>query len=301
MKWILSIIVLLCFFSCDNKEPETTKQKNFETSNSLRKKHSNFTTYWYDGFAEITSYQLEQFRYGETHNGTATLIYVTEPFLPEKQVKADFQNESNISVLKLNSTKKFVTGIYPYSLMTSTFTPVKTANNAIKVSFSSQEWCGNTFVQLNNRENFEIDFHSYFESNSDRKISLKKEWLENDIWTVLRISPENLPIGNLNMIPSFEYLSLHHKEIKAYNANAALEKSEEHSIYKISYAELQRELQIEFSNQFPFEINSWQEITVVKNNTNITKATRLSSIKSKYWSKNKPQDTILRKQLYLKK
>ena len=297
MKWILSVFVSFIFLSCNKKQPDTTYQNNVEESTSSRKKHSDFNTYWYDGFAEITSYQLEQFRYGETHNGTATLIFVTEPFLPEKQVKADFQNDGNISVLKLNSTKKFLTGIYPYALMTSTFTPIKKENHAIKVSFSSQEWCGTTFVQLNNKENFEIDFHSYFESNSDKKVLLKKEWLENDVWTLLRISPDNLPLGNLKMIPSFEYLALHHKEIKVYKAEASIEKLAENFIYVISYPELKRELKITFSNEFPFQIEKWKETIILGNNKQTTLAVKMQTIKSKYWNKNKNQDTILRQKL----
>jgi hypothetical protein len=66
-----------------------------------------FKDYWYAGEAEITSYELQQARYGEIRNGKAVLVFVTEDFLPQKQVKADRYNSTNIPVLKLNSTKKF--------------------------------------------------------------------------------------------------------------------------------------------------------------------------------------------------
>ena len=94
---------------------ETTKNRDIS---------QQFKEYWYAGKAEISSYKLEQARYGELRNGTAALIFVTEDFLPEVQVKADRQNETNIPVLKVNATKNFNTGIYPYSVMTSTFYPV---------------------------------------------------------------------------------------------------------------------------------------------------------------------------------
>jgi len=58
---------------------------------------------------------------------------------------------------------------------------------------------------LDNRRNFEIDFHSYFESDADRKRSLEKKVLENELWNRLRISPENMPLGNIAIIPSFEF------------------------------------------------------------------------------------------------
>ena len=38
----------------------------------------DFKDYWYDGSAEISSYQLYQERYGEMREGTAVMIFVTE-------------------------------------------------------------------------------------------------------------------------------------------------------------------------------------------------------------------------------
>ena len=93
-----------------------TEEKTIATVDSNELSQA-FKDYWYQGKAEITSYKLEQARYGEMRDGNAVLIYVTEDFLPEVQVKADRQNAKNIPVLKLNSTKNFNTGIYPYSIM----------------------------------------------------------------------------------------------------------------------------------------------------------------------------------------
>ncbi|GAL73363.1 hypothetical protein [Jejuia pallidilutea] len=115
-----------------------------------------FKDYWYAGTAEISSYELNQARYGENREGTAVLIYVTEDFLPEIQVKANNQNTTNIPILKLNATKNFNTGIYPYSIMQSTFYPVANNQHALKVSSSMQEWCGQMYAQLNNKEKFNI-------------------------------------------------------------------------------------------------------------------------------------------------
>jgi hypothetical protein len=122
-----------------------------------------FKSYWYAGNAELTSYKLVQARYGELREGHATLIYVTEEFLPKIQVKADYPNATNVPVLKLNAVKKFNTGIYPYSIMQSTFYPVANNQHAIKVSSSMQEWCGHVYTQLNNKSQFEVVSHSYFQ------------------------------------------------------------------------------------------------------------------------------------------
>lgn len=114
---------------------------------------SGFNDYWYAGEAEITSYELQQARYGEIHAGEAVLVFVTEPFSKSMQVKLDNwrdESEDNVSVMKLNMMKKFLTGIYPYSMMMSTFIPVSADKypDPFKVTTSSQEWCGHTWMQL---------------------------------------------------------------------------------------------------------------------------------------------------------
>ncbi|MEQ9230208.1 MAG: hypothetical protein RIF46_05960, partial [Cyclobacteriaceae bacterium] len=103
---------------------------------------ASFNAYWSKGGAEITSYDLEQARYGEIHKGTAVTVFVTEPFSKSKQVKLDdykSAGDDRVNVLKLNLTKKFLTGIYPYSMMLSTFSPLD-GSPMIKSSMTVQEW-----------------------------------------------------------------------------------------------------------------------------------------------------------------
>ena len=297
MKFIYYISI--CSLFLFSNKSDGTKKRNPVNTFKSKVKHPKFNTYWYAGKAEITSYQLTQSRYGEIHVGTAVNIFVTEGFLPLKQVKADNKNKTNIAVLKLNSTKKFVTGIYPYSLMTSTFSPINNLKKAIKISFSAQEWCGNTFIQLNNREEFDVNFYSYFESNADKKITLKKEILENELWNILRINPKKLPIGNINIIPSFEFLALNHQKIKAYKAETALKEGTHFIKYSIYYPSLERKLIIKATKEFPFTIESWEETISKGEEKLITKAIKIKTIQSKYWNKNGATDTKERKELGL--
>lgn len=293
---ILTTALFLIFFNNTNSK----KTKNYlhkSTQNSEEK--SKFNAYWYGGKAEITSYKLTQSRYGELHEGTAVNIFVTEDFLPKEQVKADYKNDKNVPILKLNSTKKYVTGIYPYSLMTSTFSPVESNKKALKISFSAQEWCGNTFVQLNNKEQFEIDFHSYFEANTDRKLVLEKNILENELWTTLRINPTNLPTGKHQVIPSFEFLAMNHQKIKAYEAIASLKVTGNFVMYTINYPALSRTLTIKATNAFPYIIEGWEETAAKRGKKTTTKAIRINTIKSAYWNKNGVADTKERKALGL--
>ncbi len=307
--FLFAILGVLVIIACSNiKADEATKistsEKTIEEKTSPAKTLSeDFKKYWYAGNAEISSYRLEQARYGEIRKGTAVLIYVTEDFLPKEQVKADGLNTSNVPVLKLNATKKFNTGIYPYSIMQSTFYPVADNQHAIKISSSMQEWCGHVYAQLNNRKQFEIMSHSYFQGEADQEFTLDKVVLENELWTKIRINPEGLPQGDIKIIPSFEYCRLRHKEIKAYTAKASLEKQHNINTYTIEYPELKRTISITFNSSFPYEIESWTEAFTSGFGPNAkeltTKATKIKSMKSAYWGKNSNKDEVLREELGL--
>lgn len=299
------LAISLFLFSCKNNTNSKALAQNLETDLVIEKEPESkqlskaFKDYWYAGEAEITSYKLEQARYGEIRNGQAVLIYVTEDFLPKTQVKADTKNTDNISVLKLNATKKFNTGIYPYSIMQSTFYPVSNNQHAIKVSSTTQEWCGHVYMQLNNKNDFEITSHSYFEGKADANFKLKKNILENELWTQLRIDPESLPTGQIEIIPAFEYIRLALLPIKAYKAVTELSENN----YTITYPELNRKLVIHFNPKFPYDILGWEEVFKSGVGSNAkeltTKATKIKSIKSDYWNKKSKKDEALRKTLGL--
>lgn len=302
--WLFAGIILL-ITSCKEQTKSkdlairtNTTPKEEKTTETL-KKSPEFNTYWYAGEAEISSYKLEQARYGEIREGTAVLVYVTEDFLPDVQVKADYQNPKNIPVVKLNATKNFNTGVYPYSIMQSTFYPVSNNKHAIKVSSSMQEWCGHVYAQLNNRGQFQVMSHSYFEGEADQNFKLDKAILENELWIKLRINPKSLPTGGLKIIPSFEYSRLRHINIKPYQASAILKSNS----YTISYPELNRTLSITFNPNFPYDILSWEETFKSgfgpQEKTLTTKATKLKTIKSAYWQKNSNKDEALRETLQL--
>lgn len=277
-----------------------SKENNTKEARSLSQE---FKDYWYSGKAEITSYHLKQERYGELREGTAVTVFVTEDFMPQKQVKTNRYSEKNIPVLKLNTTKKFHTGIYPYSIMTSAFNPVKNTDHAIKVSNSVQEWCGQVYMQINNREKFEFTGHSYFESEGDQNLSFPKTWMEDELWNLIRIDPEDLPAGDLSIIPSLESLRMRHKDVRAYPAIASLKQGDSLTRYEIKYPGLERNLVIYFNSTFPFEIENWEETNSGWGNTSErlkTSATRMKRIQSAYWRKNSNADEYLREELGLK-
>ncbi|MEO6348773.1 MAG: septum formation inhibitor Maf [Aquaticitalea sp.] len=309
MKFLVKFLVVFCivsFATSCKDSPKTIVEKKIikPLTNSVAQVKAKplsmeFKSYWYNNEAEITSYKLDQARYGEMRSGTAVLVYVTEPFLRDLQVKADKNYPTNIPVLKLNAIKKFNTGIYPYSIMQSTFYPVANNEHALKVSCSVQEWCGHVYTQLNNRIDFEVMSHSYFENEADEDFNLEKTILENELWIQLRINPKSLPVGDQQIIPSLEFLRLRHVPLKGYQAKAQLTNDS----YSVSYPELNRSLTIHFNPEFPYDINGWEETFMsgfgqaAKQLT--TKATKIATIKSDYWNKNSNADDGSRKTLGL--
>lgn len=291
-NFIIFLLFFVAFSACKQNE-------NIGTNSSDRELSQEFKDYWFAGKAEITSYKLDQSRYGEQREGTAVLIFVTEDFNTVKQVKANKISSKTSPVLKLNSVKKFTTGIYPYSIMESTFYSLTKKEHAVKVTASTQEWCGQMYAQLNNKSQFEISSHTYFEGSADIDLILAETWLENEIWTQLRIDPDKLPTGDIEIMPSLEYLLLNHKTIKPYSAFAEFYQKDKLTVYKINYPGLKRNLKIYFKNQFPYGIEKWEETLIINNEEFTTSAIKLKTIKSDYWNKNSNKDLPLRDTLNL--
>jgi len=266
-----------------------------------------FGEYWYQGKAEITSYDLQQARYGDIHPGHAVLIFVTEDFSKSKQVKLDnpqAAGDDGLTVMKLNLTKKFVTGIYPYSMMQSTFTPISLDQypHALKVTTSSQEWCGHTFLQLNaDNKKYRVQGYSYFESEGDNEFSLNKTWLEDELWTVIRLAPESLPTGSFDIIPGTFFSRLKHVQLKVVAAQATLNTTEDQGLmeYELTYPQYNRSLKIRFRQNFPHEIESWEESQGEGSNALVTTATRKVRMMEPYWTQNGVNDRAMRAKLGL--
>jgi len=303
VKLVMSIMIVIPLVCCS--------QTNSQNKNTPDKKPKEFKDYWYAGEAELTRYELQQARYGEIHRGDAVLIFVTEDFDTKSQIKHENGNRDNIaSVLKLNFTRKFFTGIYPYSMMSSIFSPVN-GKSSLKVTTSSQEWCGHTYSQLNlKNKKYKGLLHSYFQDEGDQEFSLDAELLEDEIWTKIRIDPKSLPIGNIKIIPGTMFLRLKHLDYKVENATATLMSFTDDTLfnkplnkYRVEYENFERILEISFETAFPYAILAWEETNKsgFGNNakTLTTRAVRTHTVNSPYWSQNNLKDSILRKKLGL--
>ncbi|WP_133111724.1 septum formation inhibitor Maf [Candidatus Scalindua japonica] len=309
MKYKIKCIILLTTFSlvfshCTSVAYSLPEEKDFYS-------------YWHNHGAEITRFELEQGRYGEIHPGHAILIFVTESFLPDIQVKSDYESsrQKSIPVLKLNLIKRFDTGIYDYSMMKSVFTPISTEkqqlDKTLKVSTTRQDWCGHVYLQYNlEDDHYKIKQYSYFEKEGDRVVTVPSVHLEDEIWTHIRIAPEKLPIGEIKMIPGSFYTTLRMIDIGEEGAVAELINIRDGdrggvSQYTVTYPSLQRTLSIRFNNNFPYDILSWSDTYTSGSGKNAkvltTKARRTHAVMTDYWNKNSVKDLELRKELGLAK
>jgi len=251
-----------------------------------------FKKHWFDGKAEISSYELTQSRYGEQRSGKAVLIYVTEDFLVKEQVKANSKSDKSILVLKSNRTKSFLTGIYPYSIMSSSFNSLSKKHSMLKSSASIQEWCGQSYLQINQKEEkLNILSHSYFEGEADQIIEIDDTFSEDAIWNIIRLNPNNLPTGKFLTLPSLELLRLNHIPIEKQVAEGELTDNS----YSYEIKSIGRKLTIFFSSEFPYTVEGWEEKYEGKGEKYHSKAKRIHTERRAYWQENKALNTVLRK------
>ena len=96
---------------------------------------------------------------------------------------------------------------------------------------------------------YKVEHRSYFESEGDRVTRIKKSYLEDEVFTVLRMNPLLLPVGTVQLIPPANYIQLKHLQIKSYKAITSLIPYDKKEIsgsnlmqYKIVYPELNRSI-----------------------------------------------------------
>jgi hypothetical protein len=299
--FILSILGISSYFIFAHKSEDKKPSLNLNTPSA------EFNKYWYDGKAELASYTLKQNRYGDIHEGYAILVFVTEDFSKSKQVKLDNPEKAGADkapILKLNFSKSFLTGIYPYTILNSTFTPVD-LSGTIKTSCSVQEWCGHTYMQLNKtKDGFQTSQYSYFETEGDSKQQLPTAVLEDELWNIIRISPEKMPQGKVTIIRGNITVRLMHKPLELVDAtittaNTTLDGKSLKAV-TIKYAD--RELKIYYEALFPNTILGWDDTYgEFGNKPNTTVARLLKTMRLPYWQLHNNEHRIYRDSLGLPK
>ncbi len=291
---------LLGFLSCGTQTPRTVAA----TSEQFKK-------YWMNGKAELSRYELTQARYGNLNRGEMLLIMVTEPFRTDKQVKSELTPGVNDeTILKAQTMRKFVTGIYDYAMTTTSFKPLDADAKALKVNSTSVEWCGQTFVQLNlQKSRYRLQARSYFEAEGDVDDTLEDAISEDEIWQRIRTAPDRLPVGEVRFIPGLVSLRLRHRKIAPEVAQASLSdepgtasQSGKRRLYTIIYAQGspdERRVEYAFEAEFPYRILSYSEEYLdgfVNPKRLKTRAVLKKQMMLDYWRTHDPEHEKLRKE-----
>ena len=269
-----------------------------------------FWQIWSDGKAEVNAYQVSQKRYNELRTGSLFLIYVTEPFSKSRQVKVDYYDPKNADhtiALKLNIVESFRTGIYDYRLMTSHFVDAADALAPLKSVFSSQEWCGTTYEQINwLSKDTKLRVMSYFEGESLETTLPKQARLIDSIFiygrALQRGGPRNGTSFPKRWIESAKQRLLSHRTAHSYLAKPSygsirtlpsiLGQTAARSLAFQRASGALCTLEIEVPP--PHRILGWQC-------SDGEYATLTGSIRTAYWGQTKEKDISILKQLGVQK
>ena len=303
----LSWITLLGFLlpACNATEEANIVTTQDAPSDRTTVFGGELSDYWYRGTAEISTYDLTQARYGELREGEAVLIQVSEPFLAGSQVKDEGYGDAggpSVPVLKTNLLRRFVTGIYDYSLMTSVFTPTdaSTQPHTLKVTTSSQDWCGQSYTQLNRRGGeWTAELRSYFEREGDQDLAVEADFLEDELFNRIRIGGAP-PDGSYRVLPATSFLLLTHPAYRAAAANlSTLTMGDSLLRTELHYPELGRKLTVTYGAASPYTITGWTETYPGRDSSLVTTATLRERKQTAYWSQNGTGDRPLRAELGL--
>lgn len=287
------IILLFMLLACGPKT--ATVQSQPEPKQPERNLSNQFKKYWFQGLAELNRYELIQNRYGQERRGEAVMVFVTEDFIQSTQVKKERPTTEPVEpVLKLNLMKRFITGMYDYSMMTSVFTSLKTEGPALKITQSVQDWCGQQFSQMNRRNGqMQYQIRSYFQEPADIDKALMSVLSEEDLLLQLRIDPAKIDTGQVQMMVSLEDYRLHHLDLEAQTATIRKSDSSANHQISISYRTIPRTVEIEYQATAPYRIERMR----ITHRGNTSTLTRTKTMMSPYWNKNRASDESLRSEL----
>jgi len=157
---------------------------------------------------------------------------------PTTWIKDDGLEEwKRVYTMKLNADLKFQTGVYPYSVMTSVFSPVDRYRDErfqpVKVVLTSQEWCGQVFHGLWPAPGEALENRiSYFaeEGHSRRVVDVPEGALYEDALLIQLREIDGPFHGGKDwrgpLVPSLWRLRKTHEDLAAVDATITREQAE---------------------------------------------------------------------------
>ncbi len=220
-----------------------------------------FTDYWKNNKIETTKYDLKE---DSISVGEGSLTFNID--YVEGVNKTD-----SIQVLHSDFIGKIHKEDYDYSTMTSIYLPLNLTlrPHAMKIVNSVQEPSGNSFLALSQiPKSYEIESENTFKEKTKEHFILERKNSEDELWAKIRMNPNDLPTGDIEIIPSFAYWQSVRKSPSIYEAKAELKDysgkeftGKKLKIYNLDYPDLKRNLSIIFEADFPFEIIGWKRVS----------------------------------------
>lgn len=217
-----------------------------------------FTNYWKNNKIELTKYELKE---DSISIGESTLTFSIDYVEGVNKTDSIVTSQSDFAS-KIHNEK------FNYSAMTSVYLPLNLSlrPHAMKVINSVQEAKENSFLQLSQiPKSYEIESENTFQQKSKQHFILERKNLEDELWAKIRMNPKDLPIGDIEIIPSFDYWQSVRKNPKIHEAKAEMKEyrgiefiGKKLKIYNLKYFDLKHDLSIIFGTDFPFEIVGWK-------------------------------------------
>jgi hypothetical protein len=241
---------------------------------------------WADGSAEVSTYEAVDVKYGIPRASRAVMVVVAEDFRREKLVKADHPEGEprTLRVLKLNHVRSIPTGVYSYEQMLSAFFGARELD-PVKLTVSSHEWCGNTFVEWRNDSRL-LSIRSYFERVGDQDLPLdprgavfydglplKLRALDFDRTRSGTLTVIDSVFSNNPSAPARRPAALTATRPAAETIRVSLDRGSDRDLF-------------EFDAAFPHRLRRWER-------SDGGRLTLIDSRRTRYWQQNRPGDEKL--------
>ena len=225
-----------------------------------------FDSYWRQDKSEVSVYAFDQLLDTSHYKGQITFIFELENFSKKRGFKLDEPKKhpgDAVEVMQCNQVRQWNTVTGQSNMMTSVFTALdyKEHPHSIKWESGYQDWSGQTFLQANYKGfRYETRYYSSFANEGDVETKLVNTFLEDEIWNKIRVSPDELPVGNFRMVPAAFYIHSSHTALKEYDASATITEVQDHYQYSVTYPDLNRKVIIHFEKEMPHKILGWTEM-----------------------------------------
>jgi hypothetical protein len=115
-------------------------------------------------------------------------------------------------------------------------------------------------------QEYDIFGRSYTETDGVLTGQIQRNWLEDEIWTRLRIDPSQLPKGDFKIILGLGHANKYHLPTELHEAVGKIDTIKTEGIsksirYSLRYPSLSRSLNIVFGSTAPYLIESWTDST----------------------------------------